>query len=305
MRTGRQLLGGVTVPMVTPMDRPGHPCATEAASLLAALHGAGADALMLYGSNGEGPLLTAESLGRFAADAASTWRGLGGARPILINVTAAGTAEALRRSRVVASATPDALVLSPPIYFHHTEAEVAAHFASFSGLGVPVIAYNAPRYSAPLSLAVCERLMDMEHVVGIKDSSGEAALLRDLVDTARTRRPDFGVSQGAEQHLAHALRDGAHGVVPGIANIAPGPVVELFRSHTDGDPDSAERLQSVIDDLCRLHRVRAGVPSIKEVLSWRELCPPHVAYPLLPCTDDERSDLHAHLDRLEAHLLSR
>ncbi|MEO3749407.1 dihydrodipicolinate synthase family protein [Streptomyces sp. B6B3] len=333
-RDGRELLAGLVVPLVTPMRRPGVPSARAAKPLLAALAEAGARGLMLFGSNGEGPLLPTTALGAFASGVTRHWRGLtaepatgpagrvptrgagaphasasairavpaGGAGPVLINVTAAGTAEALARAEAVLPARPDALVLSPPIYFHHREDEILAHYAAFADLGVPVVAYNAPRYSCPLTPALIDALATLDHVVGLKDSSGDVELLAHAVAAAR-RHPGFGVSQGAEGQLLAGLRLGAHGIVPGIANLAPGPGKDLLGAHHAGRDEDAERAQRLIDELTALHRVRSGVPSVKAILHARGLCPPHTAAPFTPCTDAEREALLTLLSPHDPHLL--
>ncbi|WP_329377650.1 dihydrodipicolinate synthase family protein [Streptomyces sp. NBC_01716] len=299
---GRALLAGVMVPLVTPMDRPGRPSAPAADALLGALAAAGARSLMLFGSNGEGPLLPTAQLGDFAAGVAKRWRELTGGGPVLVNVTAPGTAEALARAEAVLPAAPDALVLSPPVYFHHRHDEIVTHYAAMAGLGVPVVAYNAPRYSNPLTPALLDEVTELAHLVGIKDSSGDLALFGHALAAAR-RRDDFGVSQGAEGQALDALRLGADGVVPGVANLAPGAAVELFRAHREGRDGDAWRAQQVIDEVLALHTVRPGVPAVKAVLAGRGLCPPHVAAPFTPCSDDERRTLLDLLAPLDAHLI--
>ncbi|MER5529365.1 dihydrodipicolinate synthase family protein [Streptomyces sp. NPDC002677] len=299
---GRTLLSGVIVPLVTPMDRPGRPSAPAADALLGALAAAGARGLMLFGSNGEGPLLPTAELGEFTVGVAKRWRELVDGGPVLVNVTAPGTAEALARAEAVLPAAPDALVLSPPIYFHHRHDEIVAHYAALAGLGVPVVAYNAPRYSNPLTPALLDELTGLAHLVGIKDSSGDLALFGHALAAAR-RREDFGISQGAERQALDALRLGADGVVPGVANLAPAAAVELFRAHRDGRDDAASRAQQLLDRVLALHTVRPGVPAVKAVLAARGLCPPHVAAPFTPCSDEERHALLDLLAPLDAHLI--
>ncbi|NEE00084.1 dihydrodipicolinate synthase family protein [Phytoactinopolyspora halotolerans] len=378
--TGKELLRGVTVPLVTPMDAPGEPrtAVGSGAELLTAMRDAGVDALMLLGSNGEGPLLPTDAIGAFTVETATLWReshdttherprtathdsshtathdsshtathdqdGPSVAGPVLVNITAAGTAEVMDRAEAVLPASPDALVLSPPIYFHHRDDEIVAHYAACAELGIPVVAYNAPKYSNPITPQVFHALLEMEHVVGIKDSSGDLDMLRHMVKTAHARRPDFGVGQGAEGALADGLRGGADGIVPGIANIAPDVAVALHRAwcaesspetgspsrsdvHSahhaqatgapcaDGDAAedaaedngdvSADAWQTVVDQLCGIHRIRPGVPTIKAILDERGLCPPHVAPPLLPCTPDERTALAEYLRPHESNLIRR
>ncbi|GHE79240.1 dihydrodipicolinate synthase family protein [Amycolatopsis deserti] len=295
------LLGGVMVPLVTPMSAPGRPA--EADDLLRALAGSGVRSLMLFGTNGEGPLLPAAALTDFARWAVRRWRELTGG-PVLCTVTAAGTAEVLERVAAVAPAGPDALVLSPPIYFRHRPDEIAAHYAALSDVDVPVVAYNAPRYANPLDADLVRALAEMPHVTGVKDSSGDLGLLGEFVRVAKGR-PGFEVSQGAETKLLAALRLGADGVVPGLANLAPRLAVELVTAHEAGRDDDAEAAQRALDRLFALHTVRPGVPSVKAILHHRGLCAPHVAPPLAPCSDDELRDLLALVGEDAGHLLSR
>jgi 4-hydroxy-tetrahydrodipicolinate synthase len=299
---GRVLLAGVTVPLVTPMERPGRPSAAAADALLGALAAAGAHGLMLFGSNGEGPLLPTAELGEFAVGVAERWRELTDTGPVLVNVTAPGTAEARARAEAVLPAAPDALVLSPPIYFHHRHDEIVTHYLALADLGVPVVAYNAPRYSDPLTPDLLDELTGLTHLVGIKDSSGDLALFGHALAAAR-RRDDFGVSQGAEGKALDALRLGADGVVPGVANLAPGAAVGLFRAHRDGRDGDARRAQRLLDQVLALHTVRPGVPAVKAVLAERGLCPPHVAAPFTPCSEEERHALLDLLAPLDAHLI--
>lgn len=295
------LLTGLTVPLVTPMSAPGVP--TEADAFLSALAAGGARGLMLFGSNGEGPLLPVSALGAFASWAATRWRELTGG-PVLCNVTAAGTAEVLERVAAVAPARPDALVLSPPIYFRHRDDEVLAHYQALSGVDVPVVVYNAPRYSNPIGPDLAVELIDLPHVVGVKDSSGDPDLLDHLVSAAKAR-DGFEVSQGTETQLLSGLRAGAHGVVPGVANLVPGVVAALLAAHEQGRDADAEAAQRVVDHVFALHTVRPGVPSVKAVLADRGLCPPHVAAPLQPCTDTELAGVLDVLAAEEHHLLPR
>ncbi|WP_424532960.1 dihydrodipicolinate synthase family protein [Sphaerisporangium viridialbum] len=295
-------LDGVVVPLVTPMSRPGVPSAPEAAPLLDALAATGVRRLMLLGSNGEGPLVRAGLTGDFVAETAALWRARVPGGVILVNVTAPGTDEALYRAKLAAEASPDALVLSPPIYFRHSESEVLSHYRAVAGLGLPVVAYNAPRYATPLTPACVDALIEMPGVAGVKDSSGDGPLLAYVIEAAR-RRPDFAVSQGYEQGLADALRAGARGIVPGIANLAPRLALDLVAAHDSGDRAETGRLQSLVTELTGLHSVRPGVPSVKALLASWGLCPPHAAPPLAPCTPDELRRLTAVVRPLGRYLL--
>lgn len=307
MRTGTELLSGVTVPLVTPMDPDGRPSAAAAVPLLDAMHGAGVRRLMLLGSNGEGPLIPTGLSAPFVEGVIAHWRSLCGRSGILagtvtVNVTAPGTLDAMDRAAIAASAGADALVMSPPIYFHHHDDEIVDHYTALAGTGLPVIAYNAPRYSNPITAAVLDGLLGLEHVVGVKDSSGDLEWLGHLVDRA-TRRAGFAVSQGAETKLAAALDLGADGVTPGVANLAPGLSLRLCAVHAAGDRAETRRVQEQITALTKLHAIRPGTPAVKEVLARQTLCPPHVAPPLRRCTAAESTALEEFMSPHEDQLI--
>ncbi|GLH96828.1 dihydrodipicolinate synthase family protein [Phytohabitans aurantiacus] len=284
------LLGGVVVPLVTAMECPGAPSAPAAEPLLRAMAGAGVRRLMLLGSNGEGPLVPADRTGEYVAGVVARWRDLVPGGVILVNVTAPGTAEALLRAEQAVAGEPDALVLSPPTYFRHRPDEVVAHYAALSACGLPVVAYNAPKYATPLEQSSVDGIVALPHVVGVKDSSGDPAMLAALIAAAR-HRPDFTVSQGDERQLAAALRAGAGGIVPGTANLAPRLALAMVDAHAVGDDTELDRLQELNTRLAALHAVRPGVPTVKALLARWGLCPPHAAPPLTACTPTETDRL--------------
>lgn len=295
------LLGGVVVPLVTPMSAPGVPSADAGEPLLRAMAEAGVRRLMLLGSNGEGPLIPASVAGEFAREAVARWHELVPGGTVLVNVTAPGTDEAGRRASDAAAAGADGLVLSPPTYFRHRDDEVVAHYAAMARYGLPVVAYNTPARATPITPACLDALVALPHVVGVKDSSGDMDLLRYMVEASR-RRTGFAVSQGDEQRLAEAMRAGAHGITPGTANLAPLLALELAATDDDAELD---RLQSLTTRLTRLHSVRPGVPAVKALLSAQGLCPPHTAPPLAPCTDEEIRELTRVVAPLGRYLLRR
>jgi 4-hydroxy-tetrahydrodipicolinate synthase len=279
------------------MQAPGQPSTAAATPLLTALAAAGVRRLMLLGSNGEGPLIPAGRTGPFIAGVVDQWRRLVPGGLVLANVSAAGTAEAGVRAEHAIAAGADALVLSPPTYFRHRDDEIVAHYAGLARYGPPVIAYNAPRYAAPLTRPCVDALTVHAHVAGVKDSSGDLSFLEYLIAAG------FETSQGDERHLTDALRAGARGITPGVANLAPRLFLDLLSAYDAGDTAEADRLQELAIRLIGLHRVRPGVPSIKALLARRGLCPPHAAPPFAPCTPAETEALAEAVEPLRDYLL--
>jgi 4-hydroxy-tetrahydrodipicolinate synthase len=258
---------------------------------------AGIRRIMLLGSNGEGPLVPTQWLQPFVRDAVAAWHAYGPDHTIVVNVTAPGTAEVLLRAEAIADAGADGLVCSPPTYFRHRDDEVIEHFAAITELGRPVIIYNSPTYATPLTKGSLAGLLELPGIVGMKDSSGDPEQHRTMIDTAHAA--GVGVAQGGETVALSALQSGADGIVLGIANLAPGPVAELWAAFRDGRTEDAAQAQNVITELVGIHQIRRGVPTIKALLAARGVLEHEDALPpLIACNDDERRRL---LDLVRPH----
>lgn len=281
------MLEGVTVPLVTPMATGDRLDIGAIPRLLERLAEAELDAVMLGGTSGEGHALSIEALVEFTQAVVGPWRRLSGGRGrVFVTVTAPSTALALERARTVADGI-DAVVLGPPYYFRYTEPELAAHYAAFADLGIPVIAYDTPRYSGnPLTLEVRRTIAAMPHVVGMKDSAGDPELLAESCRMGGDVN-GFEVAQGDERALVAGLAAGAAGIVPGPANLAPGACVRLYRAMRDGDRDEADRLQARLDVLSGIHAVRRGVATTKAAMSLLGLAPATPSMPFQPLDGSE------------------
>ncbi|MET7329707.1 dihydrodipicolinate synthase family protein [Nonomuraea sp. NPDC005650] len=295
-------VAGVIIPLVTALDPRGRPDPPAVRPLLAHLAGAGVTTLMLAGTNGEGPLLTAGAVRTYAAEVSVMWRELAGASArIMVAATGTGTRETLERMERLDGLDLDAVVVLAPTYFRHTEGELHAHFRDAASHGRPVVVYNSPGYTGnPIPVSVMRRLLDEPAIVGLKDSSGDAALFAGFC-ALTGERPGFQVAQGVERQLADGLRAGAAGLVPGVGMLAPALCVDLLKAGRHGDHATATALQHDVDRLAALFGVRpgaSGVVVIKTALHLLGLCPPHAAAPFLPLTETELAGLRAALARI-------
>ncbi|WP_433430534.1 dihydrodipicolinate synthase family protein [Nonomuraea sp. CA-141351] len=295
-------VAGVIIPLVTALDRYGRPDPPSVRPLLAHLATGGVTTLMLAGTNGEGPLLPADAVRTYAAEVSAMWRELAGASArIMVGAAGAGTRETLQRMECLDDLDLDAVVVLAPSYFRHTERELHAHFRDAAHHGRPIVVYNSPGYTGnPIPVSVVRRLLDEPAVVGLKDSSGDAALFAQFCALAR-ERPAFQVAQGAERQLADGLRLGAAGLVPGVGMLAPALCVDLLKAGRGGDHAAATARQHDVARLAALFGIRpgaSGVVVIKTALHLLGLCPPHASAPFLPLTETELTDLRAALARL-------
>ncbi len=244
-------LSGVIPPMLTPLTPSGEIDQQHLEVLVSHMLAGGVSGLFVLGSSGEGPWLTA-SQRREVID--QTVRVVDGRVPVLAGVIEPSTGRTMEWMRIIEDSGVDAAVIGSPYYFpadsdcqrRHVET-VASHSK------IPLVLYNIPPATHnPISPGTVRKLLEVESLVGIKDSSGDWQVFRELLELPKIR-PGFSVLQGAEKLSARAMLAGADGIVPGLGNLVPDLFVRLVTSARSGDEKEVWRLQEQANKLWHLH----------------------------------------------------
>ncbi|MFF7728718.1 dihydrodipicolinate synthase family protein [Streptomyces sp. NPDC008001] len=222
-------LSGVVPPLCTPLTPSGEVDVRSLGSLVEHVLHAGAHAVFVLGSSGEGAFLS-DARRRTALRAAVD--AVAGRVPVLAGVIDMTTARVLDHARAAAALGADALVATAPFYAATHPAETAGHFRRVKeGAGLPLFAYDIPQsVHTKLGAGTLLALAADGTVAGLKDSSGDLGALRRLLEALRRRGLDrtFAVLTGSELAVDAALLSGAHGVVPGLGNVDPAGYVRLY-----------------------------------------------------------------------------
>jgi 4-hydroxy-tetrahydrodipicolinate synthase len=149
--------------------------------------------------------------------------------------------------------------VAAPYYFRTTQAEVVAHFRRIhERVGLPIMAYDIPAtVTIKLESATIQQLYNEGVIIGLKDSSGAIDALRNTL--VRLRGTDFRAFTGSELIVDLCLRMGAHGSVPGVANVFPSEYVRLFDLTQAQRWDEAAQLQDRLL-LCFYELIAQGDP---------------------------------------------
>src|SRR5690606_39231729 len=130
-----------------------------------------------------------------------------------------------------------------------------------------------------------EHLMQHSRIIGIKDSSGDIDYFAHILALA-PQRGDWSVLCGNEGSLAEALRRGAHGGVPGGANVLPCIFVKLYEAAMKRDSAAMNAMHEQIIALGRIYDVgdnrSAIIASLKCAAAHLGLCRGELAPPLQP-----------------------
>jgi 4-hydroxy-tetrahydrodipicolinate synthase len=291
-------LTGVVPPVCTPLTPEGEVDVESLHRLLDHLTAGGVHGLFVLGSTSEAAYLTD---GQRRLVVAETVRHVDGRLPVLAGAIDMTTPRVLEHVAAVTAAGADAVVVTAPFYARTHPAEIARHYRLVAAASpVPVLAYDIP--VAVHTKLPADLVLDLAaegFLAGLKDSSGDLAAFREVVTGVRTR-PDlagFTVLTGSELIVDAALALGAHGAVPGLANVDPHGYVRLDRLCRTGDTERArteqERLCALFDmvhagDPARMGPGSAAIGAFKAALHLRGVIAcPATAEPQVPLSADE------------------
>ncbi|HEY0970673.1 MAG TPA: dihydrodipicolinate synthase family protein [Gemmatimonadales bacterium] len=278
--SGHRQLGGILGPVVTTFRGDESLELDAFAANVRALLAAGLDGVVVTGSTGEAALVDDEERVRLLALA----RQLVPADRWLVAGTGAESArQAVRRCRAAAAEGADlALVVAPHYYSGAMSADaLRAHYLRVAdGSPIPIALYNIPRYMHfHIPPALVAELATHGNVAGIKDSSGDAALLAGYLEASSG---DFAVLTGSAPGLLAALRAGARGGILAAALFAPTLALEVRDALQAGDEGAATAAQERFALIGREIVGALGVPGVKAALDLVGLSGGQPRLPLLP-----------------------
>lgn len=281
-------LRGIVTPLVTPLTSDERIDAPSLRRLVDSQIDGGVHGLWVMGTTGEFAAFDADER-RLAIT--TVVEQAAGRLPVVANVSDAATRLVLLHARNAQQAGADAVAVTPPYYYPHSQAELLAHYRAVAGsCDLPVFIYNIPQtVRVAVGLETAITLAREGTVAGIKDSQNNLEWFRELTLALAPMRPGFMAFAGTRHLIDAAVLAGAVGAIPSLANSHARLCVDTFLAAERGDFASARKAQSEIVSI--ESRIHAGIGSknaavigaIKAELHRRGVIDsPTVTAPLLP-----------------------
>ena len=178
----------------------------------------GSQALVMNGTTGESPTLTAEEKVTLIEHAVK----IANHRvPIIAGTGTNNTAASIKASQEAKAAGADGLLLVTPYYNKASQKSLKAHFeAIVNAVELPAILYNVPgRTGMTIAVDTLVELAKHPYIVGIKDATGNTAYTMEVL--AKTQDLDFVVYSGEDGLILPMLASGVMGVISVIGNVFP------------------------------------------------------------------------------------
>jgi dihydrodipicolinate synthase/N-acetylneuraminate lyase len=182
-----------------------------------------------------------------------------GRLPVLAGVTASHIEKSIELAKYAREIGCDGIVCSPPYYYTVTQEMIERHYEMLAEAvpDMPIVMYNIPLFSTPLSYDLVKRVSQIPNVVAMKDSSGSMVDLIHFMDKCRLVGSDINILAGREEIVFPATMIGCKGAMVGTANIFPEILVKIYNATLAGDYDTARSFQLAI---CLSIRTMFSVP---------------------------------------------
>ena len=170
-------LEGILPAIVTPFDKAGEVDAPAMRKIIRHQLAAGCHGFYLTGGTGEGLLLTQKERQDLLE---TTMDEVNGKGLVIAHVGAFQTAETIALARHACKAGVDAIAALPPSYFYKPDVNgLIRYYTDLAQAStVPVLVYNLPqRTGITMTQDTFERLLKIDNIVGMKDSSGNVYAL--------------------------------------------------------------------------------------------------------------------------------
>jgi 4-hydroxy-tetrahydrodipicolinate synthase len=245
---------------------------------------AGVQGLIVLGSVGENCSLEADEKRELLRAAVTR---VAGRVPVLAGVAEYTTSLACRFARDAERLGANGLMVLPAMVYKADPREALAHLRAVARAApLPVMCYNnPPSYGVDLVPALLAELAQEENVVAIKESSGDARRITDLVNLLGDR---FLLFCGVDDLVLESYLLGAVGWVSGLVNAFPDENRRLWDLARRGDLDGARTLYRWYTPLLHLDTQPKLVQYIKLAMAESGLGAETVRPPRLPLVSEER-----------------
>lgn len=283
MRWGRLLTA-----MVTPFDADLMVDVRRARELASRLLDEGSDGLVVSGTTGEAPTLTAqEKLALFREVKAA----VGPAVPVVANVGNYCTAESVAFTREASATGVDGVMAVVPYYNNPPQEGLYRHFRAIAeATSLPVVLYNVPsRSPRNLEPATVARLaQDVPNIRILKEAKND---MEQVAATRRSTPDDFIIYSGDDATTLPAMAHGAIGTISVASHVVGREMKRMMELFLGERTDDARRLESELMPVFRGLFTTSNPILVKAALQLLGFDCGGVRLPLVDATPAERDAL--------------
>lgn len=179
-------------------------------------------------------------------------RVVAGRRQLIGGANSPDSVTALKYLNLMGNLGYTAAMVAPPYYFGYSDDEITAFYDEIGAAKFPVMAYNIPAFTTAISLNVYRQILEMEHIVAMKNSSANIKEIMHQLQIKNDLRRDFHVFTGTDDAIVPCVISGCSGSCTALAGIIPKIICSIYKKLKAGDIISALQIQQSILPVIRL-----------------------------------------------------
>lgn len=254
------------------------------------------------GTTGESPTLSKEEKLKLIEKSVELCDG----RILVIAGTGSNsTADTVEFTKLACSKGADAALVVVPYYNKPSQSGLEAHYLAVAEAStIPIFLYNVPgRTGISLTAATVGKLAKHPRIIGIKEASGNLALLTEIRRAVRAQtNKEFIYLTGDDPTLAPFLASGGDGVISVASNILPQAVGEICRFAEKGDWKEAFFLHETLYEFFNNLFVEANPVPCKSLLAWNGLIEDSFRLPLTSMSTENAAKLKKTWEQIPAKI---
>ncbi|SFJ44508.1 4-hydroxy-tetrahydrodipicolinate synthase [Halobacillus dabanensis] len=257
------------------------------------------DGLFFLGSGGEFSQMSVEERKETAEFVTSY---VDGRVPVLIGTGSTSTSEVIDLTQHSKEVGADGVVIVNPYYWPLTEENLFQHYSDIAeSVDIPIILYNFPNLTGQelTPELILQLATKYPNIVGVKDTVDTAGHIREIILNVKSKRNDFAVLAGFDDHLLNTLSLGGDGAISASGNFAPELTVGIYQAFLKQNYGKAVELHQQLAYLPLMYKLDSPfVNVIKEATKMRGMdIPTHVKAPARPLSAEKKEQLKSILQR--------
>ena len=207
--------------------------------------------------------------------------------PIIAGTGANSTSEAIELTQEAKNLGADACLLVTPYYNKPTQEGLFQHFKLIAeSVDIDQILYNVPgRTAVNMSVETTARLSKILNIIGIKDATGDLAVIKELVKSCPE---DFLLLTGDDATAVDFLLLGGHGGISVTANVTPKELQKVYMTAIAGNADLARKVNKELTNLHQNLFVESNPIPVKWALYKMGMCSKGIRLPLIELSSEFR-----------------
>jgi len=274
-------LHGTGVALVTPFTPTGAVDRAAWERLLDFTIAGGVEYLVINGTTGESPTVTAAE----KTDLLDiTRQHVAGRVPLVYGIGGNDTATVEHQLRSFDPSGIGAILSASPAYNKPSQAGIVAHYQRLAEASpLPLLLYNVPgRTGSNLTADTVLKLAQHENIIGIKEASGN---VEQCLAILAKKPADFLFLSGDDMLTVPLIACGSQGIISVLANAFPQKFSDMTRAALAGDFARASQLLYYFTGLNPLMYEEGNPVGVKAALALQGVCEPAVRLPLVPASE--------------------